>query len=161
PGFQKVMVSGKKQNVISGKTLHSEKEIKDFQDNLTCELNNMNLSNLQTEGLMNRIQRKIILVPQQLQGNSVKQEILEARGMDFSAKIYVTEQAYNTGTLLELSYGSNEKEEKSFLGRVVKFDKKGNAGSVVLQLEDTQELKEFSLAQATLVRRLRGAIFKE
>lgn len=161
PNFQKVNVSGKKQNDFSSKTLHSEKEIKDFQDNLTCELNNLNLSKLQTEGLLSRIQRKIILVPQQLQGNSVKQEILEARGMDYNAKIYVTEQAYNTGTLLELSYGSNEQEEKSFLGRVVKFDKKGNAGYVVLQLEGSQETKEFSLAQATLVRRLRGVIFRE
>ena len=114
----------------------------------------------QSEGLKNRIYRKIILSPQQLRGDSVKGGLYEASGMDFTGKIHLTEQAISSNSLLELTYSDAKGERKQILGTPLNITKKGTDATVALKIQPDGTINNFSLGQASNVRRLRGAIFE-
>lgn len=131
-----------------------------FFDELENHLETLNFPSQQTEGLKNRIRRKIILTPQQLRADSVKGGLYEASGMDFSGKVHLTEQAISSNSLLELTYNSANGETKQVLGMPLSISKKGSDATVSLKIQPEGTLKSFSLGQASNVRRLRGAIFE-
>lgn len=137
----------------------------------------------QLEGLQFRINRKILLVPEQLQGSSVKMEQLEASGMDFVGKVHVAEQAISHKSLLRLTYLKEGQQPQILEGLPLEIQKIQGDCLVVLQplssqqipqqgnphsLEDTTEsslsagdtsVGAYSLSHAHLVRRIQGSIF--
>ncbi|MBO5137178.1 MAG: helicase-associated domain-containing protein [Spirochaetaceae bacterium] len=115
----------------------------------------------QKQGLQTRIRRKIILLPQQLRADSVRHEVLEANGMDFSGKIHLVEIAISTGTLVKLSYSSPEGKNYTVVGTPISLDKKNPEIPVILQLEKDGSNKTYSLGKANTVQRIPGAIFRE
>lgn len=119
----------------------------------------MELAPHQREGLQFRISRKILLIPEQLQGSSVRMEQLEASGMDFVGKVHVAEQALAHSALLRLTYIRQGGEPQTVTGVPVALQKKQGDALVIIQGQDGQELGAYSLGQAHSVRRILGSIF--
>ncbi|MBE6344372.1 MAG: hypothetical protein E7063_01595 [Spirochaetaceae bacterium] len=138
----------------------NQEEQSAFFAELENHLKTLNLPSQQSEGLKNRIYRKIILSPQQLRGDSVKGGLYEASGMDFTGKIHLTEQAISSNSLLELTYSDAKGERKQILGTPLNITKKGTDATVALKIQPDGTINNFSLGQASNVRRLRGAIFE-
>lgn len=143
----------------------------------------MELAPHQREGLQFRISRRILLLPEQLQGSSVRMEQLEASGMDFVGKVHVAEQAINHKSLLRLTYLMEGQEPQILEGIPLEIQKVQGDCLVVLQapspqqipqqgkspsLEDTTAsalsagapaVETHSLSRAHVVRRIQGSIF--
>lgn len=119
----------------------------------------MELAPHQREGLQFRISRRILLLPEQLQGSSVRMEQLEASGMDFVGKVHVAEQALDHSALLRLTYIRQGGEPQIVTGFPQKLQKTQGDSLVTLQGQDGQELGAYSLGQAHSVRRILGSIF--
>ncbi|MCR4627937.1 MAG: helicase-associated domain-containing protein [Treponema sp.] len=131
------------------------------------ELDAMNLSPEQKEGLELRIRRKIVLNPVQLRANSVRLEKNEAHGMDFIGKIRIVERAMATKSMIEIS-GNQKKPDDvhdtvppRILGMPLGIEKKEGDSFVRIRLEPSQEEVVFSLGQADFVKRLRGSFLEE
>lgn len=143
--------------------LSSEKERKEFFDNMRKELSLLNLPQEQTEGLQLRIQRKIVLNPSQLIGQSVRHERYEANGMDFQGKIHIIEHAIANGNMIELIYddANSEDGKKSILGNPIAIEKQVGDNFLKLRIEPSQEIQSFSIGQARTVKRIRFSIFRQ
>lgn len=122
----------------------------------------------QLEGLQFRINRKILLVPEQLQGSSVKMEQLEASGMDFVGKVHVAEQAITQHQLLRLTYLTEGQERQVLEGIPLEIQKvQGDclvvmgreAGPPTNNSDSIHAERLLSLGQAQIVRRIQGSIF--
>ena len=113
----------------------------------------------QKEGLQFRLNRKILLLPEQMQGESVKKEQFEASGMDFVGKVHVTEQAIQCKNNLQLTYLQQNQEKRIVLGLPVEIQKIQGDCLVTLQLEENPTPLTCSLGQAQGVKRIRGSIF--
>ncbi len=119
----------------------------------------MELAPHQREGLQLRISRRILLIPEQLQGSSVRMEQLEASGMDFVGKVHVAEQALAHSALLRLTYIRQGGEPQTVTGFPQKLQKMQGDALVSIQRQDGQELGTYSLGQAHSVRKILGSIF--
>ncbi|MEE0133852.1 MAG: hypothetical protein U0I22_08670 [Treponema sp.] len=124
---------------------------------LEAQLEQQDLPPHQREGLQFRINRRILLIPEQLQGSSVKMEQYEATGMDFVGKVHVADQAIHQGNLLKLTYLQQDKETQVVVGRPIEIQKIQGDSLIVLEIEQKQAT--FSLGQAQQVRRIQGSIF--
>jgi hypothetical protein len=112
------------------------------------------------DALRSRIDRRIVIVPSQLDPGSVRVEKIEARGMDFLGKVRIAEYAIVAGSLLEI--GLDEKDgNREILGRPLSCEKR--TGDVILKIavEPSGNVEQVSLGRAVLVRRIRGSIFSE
>jgi hypothetical protein len=112
------------------------------------------------EALRSRVDRRVAILPTQLDPLSVRPEKLEARGMDFLGKVRIAEYAVLTASLLEIVLDEKEGQRR-VLGRPVSTDKRSGDATVKLVVEPDQRVEEISLGRATLVRRIRGSIFAE
>ncbi len=111
------------------------------------------------EALRSRVERRIVISPEQLDPASVRIEKIEARGMDFLGKVRIAEHAMASGALLEVKL--DEKDGPLLLGRPVSTEKRSGDLVVSLALEGSGEVVAVSLGRANLVRRVRGSIFSE
>lgn len=134
-----------------------------FFDNMRKELANLQLTQEQNEGLQSRIQRKIILSPSQLKGESVKPEKIEAGGMDFQGKIHIIEYAISTQNLIELVYDNDnfENGKNYIVGQPLSIEKNQEDAIVKLQVEPKQYIENFSISKAKTIKRIRGSIFRQ
>lgn len=132
---------------------------KEYLAEMEDKLNQMDLPSHQQEGLHFRLSRRILLLPDQLQGSSVKVEQFEASGMDFVGKIHVAEQAISHGSVLKLTYIQQGQEPKIVVGIPVAIKKDQGDSLVVLQDKIKKEVTSHSLGQAHIVRRIQGSIF--
>jgi hypothetical protein len=153
--LKSVSVSGREQNRTG------------YFFRLKARLESMNLDGDQAEGLLSRINRKIILNEAQLRPDSVRLEKIEAGGMDFMGKIRIIEHAITTNSMVEI--GVNDKSgaglqdivSPRILGIPVSIEKQEGDAIVHLRIEPEQMEKKFSIGQATFVKRVRGSIFRE
>ncbi|AEE15812.1 helicase-associated domain-containing protein [Treponema brennaborense] len=142
--------------------LRAETERSDFFNSMRAELDALNLPREQADGLKSRIERKIILNAQQLRGDSVRSEKIEAGGMDFLGKIHVAEHAISTGNMLELVFEDATGGSRSVIvGMPIAIEKKQGDALLCIKVEPGQNVETRSIGQASFVRRLRGAIFRE
>lgn len=125
------------------------------------QVDNLDCTPDQKEGLRSRIQRKIILNPVQLRSDSVRMEKIEASGMDFLGKIHVIEYAISTNSMIEYYYDENGTGKKVIIGQPIGLDKQQHDAIVKIRKEPDYTLVEMSVAKAGLVKRIRGSIFKE
>lgn len=139
---------------------HQQELQQHHRQQLEEKLSQQELPLHQKEGLQFRINRKILLIPEQLQGSSVKMEQYEATGMDFVGKVHVADQAIHQGNLLKLTYLQQDKELQVVVGRPVELQKIQGDSLVVLQMDqESPKFSTFSLGQAQQVRRIQGSIF--
>lgn len=147
--------------VSAGNPVHPDGEAALRQrESLRSALDALSLPQDIHEALLSRIERRVALVPAQLDPESVRIEKLEARGMDFLGKVRIAEYALVSGSLLEIRLDEQD-GNRSVLGRPVSSEKR--TGDVLLKLltEPDQKTEIVSLGRALVVRRIRGSIFSE
>ena len=125
-------------------------------------LDKMAITPEQREGLLLRINRKIILTPQQLNADSVKLEQIEANGMDYQGKVHVAESAITQNMMLELEFDDKKMPDgvAIIVGTPVSVEKNPVDSVVHMIVEPEHEERTFSLGQAKNVKRIRGAVLR-
>lgn len=152
--FQRIELNAEKKSVG---TVQSYLEL---QENLLAALTDLSMEPEFFEALKSRIERRIILIPSQLDPESVRIEKVEARGMDFLGKVRIAEYALASGALLEIELDT-QSEGRTIVGRPISTEKQ--TGDVLLTVLTEPDLvsEVVSLGKALLVRRIRGSIFSE
>ncbi len=130
------------------------------RENLLAALDALELSEDAREALLSRIERRVVLYPEQLDPASVRMEKVEARGMDFLGKVRIVEYAIASGSLLEIGLDESE-GQRLILGRPLAIEKRQGDVSVRIALEPDRAVETVSVGRALLVRRIRGSIFSE
>lgn len=140
----------------------TDEERKEHFDMLRGLLDKMAITPEQREGLLLRINRKIILTPQQLNADSVKLEQIEANGMDYQGKVHVAESAITQNMMLELEYDDKKMPDglAIIVGTPVSVEKNPVDSVVHLVVEPEHEERAFSLGQARNVKRIRGSVLR-
>lgn len=124
-------------------------------------LDNLDLPLIQKDGLLQRIDHKVILSPDQLKGSTVHAENLEASGMDFLGKIRLIESAITSKDMIELIIQSDKDAEKqqTYLGTPLHLTKETGDALLHMQLEPSKEMKTFPVSQASNVKLIRTSLF--
>ena len=130
------------------------------QASLRAALDALSLPPDLADALASRIERRIVLVPSQLDPASVRVEKVEARDMDFLGKVRIAEYAIATGSLLEISLDERD-GGRAILGRPVSTEKRTGDVLLKIAIEPDGAIEQVSLGRALLVRRIRGSIFSE
>lgn len=120
-------------------------------DELKSELDGMNLPQDQKEGLLDRINRRIVLNKSQLVGESVRFEKVEAGGMDYTGKIHVIESAIQNGGILEVALDSGN----SVAGRPAELNKKAPNAQLILELSSSGEKICITVSSAVRIKKTR------
>lgn len=150
------------ENVVSTQLNHhesfpaNEEERKNHFYEMRSALEKLNFKNPmspeQKEGLLLRIEHKIILTPEQLRPTSVRFERIEASGMDYSGKLHIIEGSVTNNTLVELHYDSG-----IIIGKPLSVTKTESDANVLIEVMPDHSQKLLSVAQAKFVRRIRGS----
>ena len=136
------------QNLISG-----EEERSRHFEHLRQKLREMDLTKEEYECLLFRINKKIILDESQLKKESVKFAKVEAGAMDFSGKVHIISQALGERRAVEVTLPSPASGETVLTGIPLSTRKTDDDVLAALKI-DGQPMREFSVAQATKVRRV-------
>jgi hypothetical protein len=139
----------------------SENSAEKIMKSLHESLDALNLPALQKEGLSERIDRRIILSPEQLRGATVRTENLEAGGMDFLGKARLIESAITSKDMIELSIPdtADASKQQVYLGTPIQLVKETGDAVVHLKLEPSHEIQPFSVSQASGIRLIRTSLF--
>ena len=126
-------------------------------NSLKAELNNLDLTKNQREVLAVRIRNRLIVSKEQLMTTSVRSEILEAEGMDFSGKIHLFEAGLKENDMMEITLPQfdNENEYFKVIGRTLGITKQTGDAVVRFQIYPTNEITNFVVSSITFLRRLR------
>ena len=130
---------------------------------MRAELEKLNLTPEQKDGLRDRIERNIILTPEQLRGDSVRLERIEASGMDFSGKVHIIESAIHSNSMVELAY-ENPNDTTGvgvvIVGNPLAVEKFDTDALIRIELIPQHEEKLFSIGKARMVKRIRGSVLQ-
>lgn len=167
-------VLGKGKKLFSKKTEENPafKKLKEFRqkeegfkESLLKKLEGLELTKQQLEGLTNRINRRVILTEEQLNPETVRVEILEADGINFTGKIRLLESAIQNGDSIEFSI-PNEKDSsriEKILGLPLMLAKQTGDSLVKLAINnggDSCEIRFYSVSRATHIKIIRTSLFK-
>ncbi len=157
PDRQNVLssVMKKKKESATGET--SFKMDFDAQKKLLCSLKNelekISCTEDQRKALNERIERRIVVTPEQLRPTSVRFENIEAGAMDFQGKLHIVENAITNGYLLEILTGEST---TPLVGIPVSLDKKNDMTMVVSWKEGPfDRVKEIPLRTCVRIRKVR------
>ncbi|MCR5494926.1 MAG: helicase-associated domain-containing protein [Treponema sp.] len=142
--------------------LASSQKADEFKKALIAKLESMELSKQQYEGLLTRIERKVILNEEQLKPETVRLEILEADGMNYNGKIHLLENAIQAGDMIELTI-PNEKDSsimETFLGQPLMLAKQTNDSLVKFADQKSGEIRFYSVSRANHIKIIRTSIFR-
>lgn len=148
------------QNHAANSGVAQSEAIARHKQTLIDTLDMMTLDEDARESLVSRIDRRIVLFPEQLDPSSVKIDKVEARGMDFLGKVRIVEYAIASGSLVEISLDDPE-GPRLILGRPLTTEKRNGDVLAKLALEGDGVVETISIGRALLVRRIRGSIFSE
>lgn len=112
--------------------------------------------------LEDRIERRLVLTPRQLEVAELKPERMEATGLDYLGKVRIVERALRAaGDRLELLYRLPGGEPERVLARPTRLEK--TEKGLVLEAENlaTGEPVRVSLGAVSTVRRMRASLFGE
>lgn len=105
------------------KNSECEKIIQEMKE----ELEKIELTQEQKEGLLSRIERRIIVNKKQLQGSTVMFDKTEAFAMDNSGKVYIIEKAIQEENFLEITM---DLKTLPYVGLPIDLDKKSDTVSI-------------------------------
>jgi hypothetical protein len=114
----------------------------------------------QKEGLISRIQRKIVINKVQLRPDSVRPEKIEASGMDFLGKVHVVEQAIAYSSMVQIVCEFDDRLQE-VVGLPIKIEKQQGDALLFIRLESEGKIIPVSIGICRSVKRIRGPIFKE
>ena len=126
-------------------------------NSLKAQLDNLELTKNQREVLAVRIRNRLIVSKEQLMKTSVRSEILEAEGMDFSGKLHLFEAGLKENDMMEITLPQfdNENEYFKVIGKALGITKQSGDAVVRFQLYPTNEITNFVVSSITFLRRLR------
>ncbi|MBQ5472146.1 MAG: helicase-associated domain-containing protein [Treponema sp.] len=165
--FVPTSLSQEEQEELEKNEIKLLQESNQFKTELLQSLDKMELSKQQKECLTTRIERNVILFPEQLNPNTVRLEILEADGMNYAGKIHLVENAIKNGDLVQFTIPSdqNPQEMQNFLGRPISIAKQTNDTLVKVQLQTDsadpfEQIHIYSLSKTNYIKIIRTSIFK-
>ncbi|MDR1388692.1 MAG: hypothetical protein LBJ31_01765 [Treponema sp.] len=120
----------------------------------------MKLGKPESEELLARIERRVVVSESQLKDTSVRYEKLEARSLDYVGKSSIARQALASGSLVEAVWTAGKTEQKC-LGVPQSIDKKGGELILVLKPRSAGEPVSIPLGKISLLRRIKQSIFGE
>ena len=111
----------------------------------------------QKESLTHRISSRLILSESQLKNASVRTEILEADGMDFSGKVHLIEASIKEEDMMELQMPTADGKGGFFsiVGRPLGISKQPGEAVMRFQVEPTKDIENLLVSRITHLRRLR------
>ncbi len=125
---------------------------KNLQHSLVSELESIEMSPEQREGLLERIENCLVLNKNQLCASSVPFEKLEASGMDYLGKIHLIERAIQNHSLLEIEM----KSLNTFLvGYPLVLNKKGGNATVEFEVAANGSHQLVFVGSASRIRKIR------
>lgn len=124
---------------------------------LKAELNEMELTQNQKESLSNKIHQRLIVSEKQLKTTSIRTEILEADGMDFSGKIHLITSAIENDDRMEFTLPQLGKENEYFaiVGKPLSLSRQTADAIVRFQIEPSNSIDNFVVSRITHIKRLR------
>jgi len=128
----------------------------------------MQLSKAERDELSARIDRRLILSGDQLQGASVRYEKLEARGLDYVGKAALAKQAIALRSPVELTWPQRGKETGRVFGIPTALEKTGGESILVINPLGTEgesvlpqgEPLKIPLGKISFLRRIKKSIFE-
>ncbi|MBQ3799109.1 MAG: helicase-associated domain-containing protein, partial [Treponema sp.] len=136
------------KGAAAGRPLKKEQD--ELLESLREKVNAMRIPQEQKDGLLSRIDRRVIVNEDQLRPESVRFEKLEALAMDYQGKVHVIENSILAKCLVEIT---SSEGDGIFLGEVTSFTKYEGEAEVTLKREDGTE-RTFSVSKASLVRKV-------
>ena len=135
--------------------LGSKKEVSKILEDFKNQLENISASAEQKEGLVDRIKRRVVLSSDQLRPESVKFELTEASGMNFTGKLRVLESALQNEDLVELEMSTT----KEILIGVPRAVVKNQILFLVCKNPETNSVEEYevSIALISKVKKIRSS----
>ncbi|MCL2480240.1 MAG: helicase-associated domain-containing protein [Spirochaetaceae bacterium] len=135
-----------------------EKIDDDFSD-IREKVNSSNFTNAQKEVIFDRMERKLILSPEQVRKGNARIEKIEARGLDYNGKVRIAEEiAGSSGYLAEVVENDPEGVSVRRLIKAEKVEKEGTSfylkGSLLL--DDSEVL--ISISKISLIRKIRTSL---
>lgn len=109
-----------KAEKIETKKLNSIVQQKKFLDQLKKETEALEATSDQKDGLIDRIKRRTILRTEQLRPESVRFELTEATGMDFTGKIHILEAAIQQSKMIEIELAGKKEKITGYAKGLVK-----------------------------------------
>ncbi len=124
---------------------------------LKASLNSLEMDKPAKESLAHRISSRLILSTAQLKNASIRTEILEADGMDFSGKVHLIEAAVKDEDLMEIRLPSPDGNGSFFtiVGKPLSISRQPGEAVMRFQIEPTKEIENLLVSRITHLRRLR------
>lgn len=145
----------------SKENLASTKTAEEIKSAFLAYIDTIELTKQQKECLANRIKKNIILTKEQLKPETVRLEILEADGMNFSGKIHLIENAINHSDMLEITVPAENKSGKmeKFFGKPLLIIRQTNDSMLKMQLDNSEETKIFSVSRINHAKIIKTSVF--
>jgi hypothetical protein len=121
-------------------------------------LDTLDLPKDQQQELKARIERRVILRPEQLRPGAMRFIKGEAAGLDFPGKLQLIEYAQHKGVPVELGLPSAKGDDR-VLGVPVWLEKQAKDMIVTVRVEPGQNFQRYSVGQLSYVRRVPQSIF--
>ncbi len=107
-----------------------------------------------------RIDRKLILFPEQIRGDVIPQYGTEARGLDYLGKIRLIERAISNGDLLEIVMRAGAGTPQRVLVQPREIVESGDDLMLRARQEPDQHAIRIRIRRISLVRRLSGTLLR-
>jgi uncharacterized membrane protein len=152
-------------NYQSEKNNIDEEKSDEQKDHFRTILAKMKIAKDQREELSARIERRLILTDEQMDGAAVKYEKLEARGLDYVGKHNISKHAISTGALLEVVWSDDQGLVRKIIGIPTSIDKANGEAVLVIHNKTNQNHEgdtiRIVLGRISLLRRIKQSIFGE
>ena len=124
---------------------------------LKASLKKLDMDKAQKESLEHRISSRLILSESQLKNASIRTEILEADGMDFSGKVHLIEAAVKEEDMMEIRLPSADGKGDFFtlVGKPLSISRQPGEAVMRIQIEPTKDIENLLVSRITHLRRLR------
>ncbi len=137
------------------------KNEKDILRNLEENLSKLELTMEQKDGLLNRIERKVIVNPEQLRPESVRFELMEATGMNFTAKIHLLESAFQNKNLIEMELAGTKEQFVCSIKSIVKNAEPAFVSVHRKNISENDADVEIEIAKISRVKKIRKSLALE
>lgn len=140
-----------------GKTYNSIsiKETEELIKELRNALSTMEMDQHKKECLEHRINNRMILTTKQLEIASIRTELLEAEGMDYSGKIHLIETSIKENDMLELQLPDAAGNFVTLIGKPLSLTKQQADALMRFQLIPEDDIDNILVSRITHIKRLR------
>ena len=132
-----------------------------YKERFRSALEKLSLARAEREELSARIERRLILSESQLAAVSVRNEKMEARGLDYVGKTSIAKQAIASKQLIEIVWSGQQGEVNRAIGLPNALQKSGGETLLVLNPVPSGEPISLPLGKIGLLRRVKQSIFGE